>query len=102
MTEDDFDSLKAHVGKASQYCHRYRNMILDATDDQGMPFINHPKILCPFHFMNEDLDRANVAFVEGYVVNQVLCMATKHIKKGQELFVSYGTDVDRSLWPSQS
>ena len=50
--------------------------------------------------MNEDLDRANIAFVEGYVVNQVLCMSTREISKGQELFVNYGEDVDRFEWIS--
>ncbi len=78
--------------------HRYRRTILDATDDLGQPFLNHPRIFCPFHFMNEDLTRANIAFVEGYIVNQVLCMSTRTIKAGQELFVNYGDDVDRNKW----
>jgi coenzyme F420-reducing hydrogenase gamma subunit len=63
-----------------------------------MPFWNHPKIFCPFHFMNEHQQKANVAFVEGYVVNQVLVMSIKNIEPGQELFVNYGKDVDRAYW----
>lgn len=100
MTEDEFDSLKEHVGLASQYSHRYKKTILDATDANGQPYWNHPKIFCPFHFMNEHTYPAwtNVAFVEGYVVNQVLCLTIQDIKAGQELFVNYGADVDRHSW----
>ena len=80
--------------------HKYRKTVLDATDEQGQPFLNHPDITCPFHFMNEDFHKANVQFVEGYSVNQVLCMTFKSVKKGSELFVYYGKDVNRSHWLS--
>ncbi len=77
-------------------------MVLDATDEQGQPFTHHPRLFCPFHFMNEDKARRNVAFVEGHVVNQVLCMTTRTIRAGQELFVDYGKDVDRDHWQAKA
>ncbi|KAJ3056159.1 hypothetical protein HK097_007883 [Rhizophlyctis rosea] len=96
MTEDDYDSTKDHVGMASHYSHRYRKTILDATDDQGQPFTEtHPKLFCPFHFMNEHPERANMKFLDGYIVNQVICMTTKEIQAGEELFANYGKDVER-------
>jgi len=78
--------------------HRYRNTILDATDDQGQPFLNPPKLFCPFHFMNEDKARGNVAFLEGAIVNQVIVMTVKEIRFGEELFANYGNEVDREQW----
>ncbi|KAJ3044467.1 hypothetical protein HDV00_001894 [Rhizophlyctis rosea] len=95
MTEDDFDSSKDRVGVASQYSHRYRRTILDATDDNGQPFYNHPRLFCPFHFMNEDSTRANMGFLEGAKVNQVICYTLREIQPGEELFANYGKDVDR-------
>lgn len=98
MTEDDFDATKDNIGQASHYSIRYRKTVLDATDEKGMPFVDHPKLFCPFHFMNEDVTNGNVAFIEGSVVNQVICMTTKDVQPGEEFFVNYGKDVDRSHW----
>ena len=78
--------------------HRYKNMVLDATDAQGQPYTNHPLLFCPFHFMNELKGKANMVFIDGHIVNQVLCIANKRIRAGDELFVDYGTDVDREKW----
>ncbi|KAJ1971138.1 hypothetical protein H4R35_005445 [Dimargaris xerosporica] len=102
MTEDEFDSLKDHVGIASHYSIMYRRTVLDATDEQGQPFTDpNGPLYCPFHFMNESIGRGNVAFLEGHVVNQVICMTTKNVKAGQELFVYYGSEVDRDHWASK-
>ncbi|KAJ3060767.1 hypothetical protein HK102_009365, partial [Quaeritorhiza haematococci] len=98
MTEDEFDSLKDHVGLASHYSIRYRNTVLDATDENGMPYVNNPLIQCPFHFMNEDLEKRNMVFQEGAAVNQILCTTTREIEAGEELFVAYGAEVDREKW----
>ncbi|KND03456.1 uncharacterized protein SPPG_00939 [Spizellomyces punctatus DAOM BR117] len=95
MTEDEFDSLKDGVGLASHYAHQYRLTVLDATDEKGQPYWNHPRIFCPFHFMNEDPKRANIVFKEGHQVNQVLCMTTREIQPGDELFANYGKSVER-------
>ncbi|KAJ1968404.1 hypothetical protein H4R34_006273, partial [Dimargaris verticillata] len=102
MTEDEFDSLKDHVGIASHYSIMYRRTVLDATDEHGQPFTDpNGPLYCPFHFMNERIGRGNVAFLEGHVVNQVICMTTKNVKAGQELFVYYGSEVDRDHWSSK-
>jgi hypothetical protein len=98
MTEDEFDSLKDRVGRSSEYSIMYRHTVLDATDDQGEPITDptSPRF-CPFHFMNETSEQAeaSVAFVEGYVVNQVICWTRKEIQPGQELLAWYGADVNR-------
>jgi hypothetical protein len=98
MTEDEYDSLKDRVGRASEYSIKYRRTVLDATDDQGEPITDElsPRF-CPFHFMNETKDAkdASVAFVEGYVVNQVICWTRKEIQPGEELLAWYGLDVNR-------
>ncbi|KAJ2615557.1 hypothetical protein H4S08_001183 [Coemansia sp. RSA 1365] len=108
MTEDEFDSLKEPVGLSSHYSIMYRKTVLDATDENGMPFTDpNGPLYCPFHFMNEargsDTDddthrRCNITFLEGVVVNQIICLTTRLIKKGEELFASYGSEVDRSHW----
>ncbi|KAJ1936515.1 hypothetical protein GGF37_005577, partial [Kickxella alabastrina] len=55
MTEDEFDSLKENVGMASHYSIMYRKTVLDATDENGLPYTDPLGALyCPFHFMNED------------------------------------------------
>ncbi|CAG8570389.1 8840_t:CDS:2 [Diversispora eburnea] len=98
MMEDEFDQVKDKVGKASHYSMRYKHTILDATDEFGEPFTNPKgKIHCPFHFMNED-PFGNMVFLEGSEVNQVICWTKRDIKKGEELFVYYGGEVDREHW----
>jgi len=95
MTENEFDSLKDGVGVASHYSIMYRRTVLDATDENGMPY-SDPKgrLYCPFHFMNED-PSGNITFITGSVVNQVICTTNRDIKAGEELFVFYGKEVDR-------
>ncbi|KAI9470914.1 MAG: hypothetical protein EXX96DRAFT_458477, partial [Benjaminiella poitrasii] len=97
MTEDEFDSLKDRVGRASEYSIMYRRTVLDATDNAGEPVTDEKsERFCPFHFMNEtDQQHATIAFVEGIVVNQVICWTRKDIEAGEELLVWYGADVDR-------
>ncbi|RKP12540.1 hypothetical protein BJ684DRAFT_20928 [Piptocephalis cylindrospora] len=98
--EDDFDRDKDGIGIASSYSIRYRHTVLDATDAFGQPF-DQPgisPIYCPWHYMNEDTNRGNVLFVEGACVNMVICMSTRRIGSGEELFVYYGTDVERDEW----
>ncbi|CAG8676908.1 19443_t:CDS:2 [Dentiscutata erythropus] len=96
--EDEFDQNKDKVGRASHYSMRYKHTILDATDDKGEPFTDpNGKIHCPFHFMNED-PFGNMVFLEGSEVNQVICWTKRDIKKGEELFVYYGGEVDREHW----
>ena len=100
MTEYEFDSLKDGVGLASHYSIMYRRTVLDATDENGMPY-SDPKgrLYCPFHFMNE-LPSGNITFITGSVVNQVICQTNKDIKAGEELFVFYGKEVDR-FWEKE-
>ncbi|KAJ2183547.1 hypothetical protein EV181_004832 [Coemansia sp. RSA 532] len=106
MTEDEFDSLKESVGLASHYSIMYRKTVLDATDDAGMPYTDPDgPLYCPFHFMNEarvdnagSAARFNITFLEGVKVNQIICLTARAIEKGEELFVSYGDEVDRSHW----
>ncbi|KAF9175311.1 hypothetical protein BGX20_006836 [Mortierella sp. AD010] len=95
MTENEFDSLKDGVGVASHYSIMYRRTVLDATDENGMPY-NDPngRLYCPFHFMNED-PNGNITFITGSVVNQVICQTNRDVKAGEELFVFYGKEVDR-------
>ncbi|KAJ1907581.1 hypothetical protein LPJ81_000656 [Coemansia sp. IMI 209127] len=110
MTEDEFDSLKEKTGLASHYSIMYRKTVLDATDDSGLPFTDPAgRLYCPFHFMNEarpeqqprdEQQKSNIVFLEGVKVNQVICLTLKDIAKGEEIFVSYGDEVDRSHWSS--
>lgn len=93
--EDEFDYLKSNLNQANSFAHKYRLTVLDATDDQGIPFYNHPRVFCPFHFINENILAQNLVFIEGISVNQILCMSIKPIYPGQETYVSYGTDVER-------
>lgn len=99
MTEDEFDSLKLNVGVASRYAHHYRRTILDATDDSGYPYSDTPShgVWCPFHYINENTDpkNANLLFLEGVEVNQVLCVIIKDVQAGEEIFVNYGKEVER-------
>ncbi|KAF7732889.1 hypothetical protein EC973_000165 [Apophysomyces ossiformis] len=102
MTEDEFDSLKDGVGRASEYSMMYRKTVLDATNEEGYPY-NDPdgEMYCPFHFMNETNQAgANMVFVEGALVNQVICWTKRDIEEGEELLVWYGRDVDRH-WDSK-
>lgn len=100
MTEDEFDSLKETKGMSSHYSIMYRKTVLDATDPDGMPYTDpEGPVYCPFHFMNEDRKGSgNIVFQEGIKVNQVICMTKRTVGKGEELFVSYGDEVDRSHW----
>ncbi|KAI8886029.1 hypothetical protein K501DRAFT_178546 [Backusella circina FSU 941] len=97
MTEDEYDSLKDRIGRASEYSIMYRKTVLDATDESGQPVTDpQSEFYCPFHFMNETDERqANILFVEGSVVNQVICWTKKDIQPGEELLVWYGKDVNR-------
>ncbi|KAJ2455762.1 hypothetical protein EV183_000609 [Coemansia sp. RSA 2336] len=106
MTEDEFDSLKENKGLASHYSIMYRKTVLDATDPDGMPFTDPDgQLYCPFHFMNEARSSeggCNIAFLEGVKVNQIICLTTRKIREGEELFVSYGNEVDRSHWDGRA
>ncbi|KAI8593479.1 hypothetical protein BDZ88DRAFT_391005 [Geranomyces variabilis] len=96
MTEDEFDSLKGNLGVSNAYAHRYRLTVIDGTDDEGQPYpVDNPHFYCPFHFMNENPGHANMVFYAGPLVNQIICMTTKDIQPGEELFVNYGTAVER-------
>ncbi|KAK3812767.1 MAG: hypothetical protein JOS17DRAFT_690411 [Linnemannia elongata] len=98
MSENEFDSLKEGVGAASQYAIMYRRTVLDATDEQGVPFkLNGQELLCPFYVLNEDLD-GNVSLITGSVVNQVICTTNRDVKKGEELVVFFARDSERH-WP---
>ncbi|KAF8979724.1 hypothetical protein BGZ46_005127 [Entomortierella lignicola] len=95
MTENEFDSLKDGVGVASHYSIMYRRTVLDATDENGMPYSDpNGRLYCPFHFMNED-PNGNITFITGSVVNQVICQTNRDVSAGEELFVFYGKEVDR-------
>ncbi|KAI1321616.1 hypothetical protein EDD11_003096 [Mortierella claussenii] len=101
MTENEFDSLKDGVGVASHYSIMYRRTVLDATDENGMPYSDpNGRLYCPFHFMNED-PSGNITFITGSVVNQVICQTNRDVKAGEELFVFYGKEVDR-FWEKES
>ncbi|KAI9245352.1 hypothetical protein BDA99DRAFT_447909 [Phascolomyces articulosus] len=104
MTEDEYDSLKDGVGRASEYSIMYRRTVLDATDESGQPFTDpEGPMFCPFHFMNETSEKqANILFIEGAVVNQVICWTKRDIEPDEELFVWYGRDVDRHWTPAPS
>ncbi|KAJ3166950.1 hypothetical protein HDU88_003039 [Geranomyces variabilis] len=96
MTEDEFDSLKGNLGVSNAYAHRYRLTVIDGTDEEGQPYpVDNPHFYCPFHFMNENPAHANMVFYAGPLVNQIICMTTKDIHPGEELFVNYGTAVER-------
>ncbi|KAL1921714.1 uncharacterized protein VTP21DRAFT_10356 [Calcarisporiella thermophila] len=97
MTEDEYDSLKDGVGLASNYSIMYRKSVLDATDERGQPFTDPGgPLYCPFHFMNENPEKAGIIFLEGNVVNQVICWTKRDIQPEEELFVWYGKEVERS------
>ncbi|KAJ1554005.1 hypothetical protein HK096_005388 [Nowakowskiella sp. JEL0078] len=100
MTEDEFDAIKDHVGMASHYSHRFRNTVLDATDNEGNPFLeNHPSgLYCPFHFMNDSGISINVMFLEGHLVNQIECVTSRDVEEGEELCANYGNEVEREKW----
>ncbi|KAJ1532854.1 hypothetical protein HK096_006055 [Nowakowskiella sp. JEL0078] len=100
MTEDEFDAIKDHVGMASHYSHRYRNTVLDATDDKGNPFLeNNPSgLFCPFHFMNDSGSAANMMFLEGHLVNQIECVTSRDVVEGEELYANYGNEIEREKW----
>jgi hypothetical protein len=89
MSEDEFDVIKSLKGVANSYCFRYKNTVLDATDEEGVLY----DIDCPFFFINEG--KFNVEFLEGRLVNQVICCTTRVIEQGEELFVDYGVDFMR-------
>lgn len=117
MSENEFDSLKEGVGAASQYAIMYRRTVLDATDEQGVPFklesttlsweqqqqlvvdgqIKGQELLCPFYVLNEDLD-GNVSLITGSVANQVICTTNRDVKEGDELVVFFARDSERH-WP---
>ncbi|KAF8929584.1 hypothetical protein BGZ47_000978 [Haplosporangium gracile] len=117
MSENEFDSLKEGVGAASQYSIMYRRTVLDATDEQGMPFkldsttlpweqqqqmmvdgqVEGQELLCPFYFLNEDQD-GNVSLITGSVVNQVICTTNRPVRAGDELVVFFARDLERH-WP---
>ncbi|KAF9930628.1 hypothetical protein FBU30_000254 [Linnemannia zychae] len=113
MTENEFDSLKEGVGAASQYAIMYRRSVLDATDEQGQPFkqglslgssqphvagqVQGEELLCPFHYLNEDLD-GNVSFITGNAVNQVICTTNRLVHAGDELTVFFAKESERH-WP---
>ncbi|KAF9437687.1 hypothetical protein BGZ76_011599 [Entomortierella beljakovae] len=100
MTENEFDSLKDGLGVASHYSIMYRRTVLDATDENGMPYSDpNGRLYCPFHFMNED-PNGNITFITGSVVNQVICQTNRDVKAGEELFVFYGKEVDR-FWEKE-
>ncbi|KAF8926286.1 hypothetical protein BGZ58_011315 [Dissophora ornata] len=100
MTENEFDSLKDGLGVASHYSIMYRRTVLDATDENGMPYSDpNGRLYCPFHFMNED-PSGNITFITGSVVNQVICQTNRDVKAGEELFVFYGKEVDR-FWEKE-
>jgi hypothetical protein len=95
-SEDEFDQFKEAKGVASVYAHRYRNTVLDATNEDGVLYSQAcDDLYCPFHYINEDVKRTNVAFIEGNQCNQIICMSLKKIKKGDELFVHYGKELER-------
>lgn len=105
MTEDEFDSMKENVGKSSEYSIMYRKTVLDATDENGQPYTDvNGRLYCPFHFMNDanNMESANILFVEGYVVNQVICWTKREIHPGEELLVWYGKEVNRYWSPPKS
>ncbi|OMH83152.1 hypothetical protein AX774_g3348 [Zancudomyces culisetae] len=101
MDENEYDLAKDHIGLASSYSIMYRKTVLDATDDNGLPFTDpNGPLFCPYHFMNEggNISDCNISFLEGMVVNQIICFTTRLIKAGEELLVYYGSEVNRSKW----
>ncbi|KAI8391413.1 uncharacterized protein BYT42DRAFT_556791, partial [Radiomyces spectabilis] len=87
MTEDEFDSMKEDVGRASEYSMMYRKTVLDATNAEGQPYTDpNGDIFCPFHFINGASEtEPNVAFTEGTIANQMVCWTKKEIRAGEEL-----------------
>ncbi|KAI8825609.1 uncharacterized protein EV422DRAFT_583031 [Fimicolochytrium jonesii] len=94
-TEDEFDMLKGHLPLPNHYAHRYRLTVIDATNDAGIPYGDDPAYFCPFHYVNEDPARANLAYDRGAEVNQIVCVATRDVQEGEELFGDYGTEIER-------
>ncbi|KAG0290902.1 hypothetical protein BGZ96_005660 [Linnemannia gamsii] len=117
MSENEFDSLKEGVGSASQYSILYRRTVLDATDEQGLPFkldnttlpweqqqqvavngqLEGRELLCPFYLLNED-QNGNVSLITGSVVNQVICTTNRAVNAGDELVVFFARESERH-WP---
>jgi hypothetical protein len=98
MSEYSFDETKDKLGQASQYSIMYRYTVLDATNDKGLPFTDPDgEIYCPYHFMNHSSELCNVEFLLGHQINQIICSTTRHIKKGDELFVNYGDEVGKKF-----
>jgi len=103
MTEDEYDSLKDNVGIASSFSIRYKNTVLDATDDQGMPFKpDNPEMFCPCHYINENAAKVNCVFLDGAAVNQIWVVTTRAVRAGEEMFVVYGSEVDRTGWGGEA
>ncbi|KAI8079504.1 uncharacterized protein B0P05DRAFT_457786, partial [Gilbertella persicaria] len=90
MTEDEFDSLKDGLGKASEMAIMYRKTVIDPTNSEGNLYF-HPtgEPLCPFHCIEETpiRENVNIAFYEGDTVNQIVCWTKREIEKGEQLFV---------------
>ncbi|KAJ3339859.1 hypothetical protein HDU93_007744 [Gonapodya sp. JEL0774] len=99
MLEDEYDARKEHMLLSNMYTIRYGHIVLDATDPDGMPFTK-PSLpgYCCLHFINEDKTRINVEYIMGAKVNQIIVRTCRDILKGEELFVDYGDEVDRSKW----
>ncbi|KAI8389507.1 hypothetical protein BD560DRAFT_381910 [Blakeslea trispora] len=99
MTEDEFDSLKDGLGKASEMAVMYRKTVIDPTDSQGElyldPLLGEP--LCPFHVVRETSirEKANILFYEGETVNQIVCWTKRDIDEDEELLV-YSTELNNS------
>jgi hypothetical protein len=87
LTEDEFDSMKDGLGKASDYAIMYRKTVIDPTDEYGQLYSHND--VCPFYYVTETSMRhkANVKFYEGDIVNQVICYSKKDIKPNEELIV---------------
>ncbi|KAI8885473.1 hypothetical protein K501DRAFT_245950 [Backusella circina FSU 941] len=92
MTEDEFDCIKDGVGQASNYAMLYqRTTVLDATDSEGALYTTPGQSipLCPFHYIQEtsDPEGANIIFLEGMVMYQIICWTKRAIVPGEPLFV---------------
>ncbi|KXS20624.1 hypothetical protein M427DRAFT_66573 [Gonapodya prolifera JEL478] len=99
MMEDEYDARKEHMLLSNMYTIRYGHIVLDATDPEGLPFTKpgEPGYCC-LHFINEDKTRVNVEYIMGAKVNQIIVRTCRDIQKGEELFVDYGDEVDRTKW----
>ncbi|KAI8333286.1 hypothetical protein EDC96DRAFT_451243 [Choanephora cucurbitarum] len=99
MTEDEFDSLKDGIGKASEMAVMYRKTVIDPTDSQGEIYVDPSsgEPLCPFHYIRETSirDKANITLYEGDIVNQIVCWTKREINENEELLVySYATELN--------